>query len=785
MSDVTILGKVQIDTGESAKSINDLKSEISQASKAMKEAKIGSDEYKQAQKQLKQAEDELTKSMAAAKEEKDKSSESFGILKEKLNGLVPGLKGAEGGVTSFGAQLKILAANPIVLLLTAIVGSLAFLYEAFTSTSAGANKMKEIFAGVSAVIENIANRAIHFGRAILDFLSGDFKGASKDFHEATDNVIGDMEETFKTAVKLKGERIKLNKEIKESELKTLMQKERLADLKAQLADENISAKDKLKIAQQLKEEQQKLSGILTDQEKKNKELSLKEVAEKYGVEGSLAIKVADLKEKLLKAETEIEKEEIKKQISEFTLKAKNQSEFSSAVNDILKSNHETMKAINDDDRAVNKATKAANKQANAEDATAQKEAAQKRKEAKDNERAYDEKMLKYSQEQQLASIKDTNQKELKALEFKSAAELEVNKKSLAEGKITKDQYHQLSLAEEQAFMTQRDALIRKHDDEIRKTEIEFEKQLAEIKKGTDLSEETNQRKKELATLKADLEAKTKAILDNEKFTYMQKQIILQALNIEQRTKELAINKKFDEEETKAANARALKDIVFEMAHNKNKFSLLQKLLTDKQRIIDKQYADELRAAKGNADKIKDIEQKHTEDIEANTEARKALIKAELDAKLSAMDAIAGSFTNGAKLLGESTTAGKALALASAAISTFTSAQKAYEATVGIPYIGPFLAPINAGLAVAAGLQNMQNIASVQVPGGGGGSSVPNVSVSSPVSPQPIQTSTSLNNSSIQGIGNAAGNTGKLFVLDRDIKDNAERDAVLTRRARLG
>jgi hypothetical protein len=106
------------------------------------------------------------------------------------------------------------------------------------------------------------------------------------------------------------------------------------------------------------------------------------------------------------------------------------------------------------------------------------------------------------------------------------------------------------------------------------------------------------------------------------------------------------------------------------------------------------------------------------------EADKAIALAEAKAKMEAVDAVSGTLNAASDLLGKQTTAGKILAIASATISTFTSAQKAYEATVGIPIVGPALAPINAGLALAAGFKNIQAITKVKTPGGGGGGSSP-------------------------------------------------------------
>jgi hypothetical protein len=107
---------------------------------------------------------------------------------------------------------------------------------------------------------------------------------------------------------------------------------------------------------------------------------------------------------------------------------------------------------------------------------------------------------------------------------------------------------------------------------------------------------------------------------------------------------------------------------------------------------------------------------------AFSDAKILLAEKEAKAKMDAIDAVSGTLNAASDLLGKQTTAGKILAIASATISTFTSAQKAYEATVGIPIVGPALAPINAGIALAAGFKNIQAITKVKTPGGGGGSS---------------------------------------------------------------
>lgn len=61
---------------------------------------------------------------------------------------------------------------------------------------------------------------------------------------------------------------------------------------------------------------------------------------------------------------------------------------------------------------------------------------------------------------------------------------------------------------------------------------------------------------------------------------------------------------------------------------------------------------------------------------------------------------------------------KALAITQAIIDTISSAQGAYSSMVGIPYVGPILAPIAAAAAVVAGIANVNAIRNETMPGGG-------------------------------------------------------------------
>ena len=83
------------------------------------------------------------------------------------------------------------------------------------------------------------------------------------------------------------------------------------------------------------------------------------------------------------------------------------------------------------------------------------------------------------------------------------------------------------------------------------------------------------------------------------------------------------------------------------------------------------------------------------------------------------------------LVDEGSAAAKAIAIAQTGIDTYQSATAAYKAVVGIPVVGPFLAPVAAAAAIAAGLMSVRKILSTEVPKMGDGSAGGGASASAP------------------------------------------------------
>lgn len=134
------------------------------------------------------------------------------------------------------------------------------------------------------------------------------------------------------------------------------------------------------------------------------------------------------------------------------------------------------------------------------------------------------------------------------------------------------------------------------------------------------------------------------------------------------------------------------------------------------------------------------DKKRTDKEKAQSDARKLILKLELQARENQVAGIASALSDLASIAGESTGVGKGLAVASTLISTYSSAQKAYEsAFLPIPTpASPALGAVFAGVAVASGLANVKKILSVKAPNlkGGGGSAGASASAPSVASAPP-------------------------------------------------
>ncbi len=225
-----------------------------------------------------------------------------------------------------------------------------------------------------------------------------------------------------------------------------------------------------------------------------------------------------------------------------------------------------------------------------------------------------------------------------------------------------------------------------------------------------------------ARLEAELHRITRSNFSERKRMKSEEQALVREQAAENKKIEADAQKKADDiKKQEEADAKARED---KMKKNND---MLQKLRNEetlaeaenqferarRQAEIDEQLA------LSQVENVEGSEQVKTAIRDKYRKVREGIAKAEADTEMALekqkAKAVADTLGNAAALAGEGTEAFKALKLAETIINTATGAQAAYTATVGIPVVGPVLAPINAGLAIAAGMKQVDTIMQTQVP----------------------------------------------------------------------
>ena len=106
------------------------------------------------------------------------------------------------------------------------------------------------------------------------------------------------------------------------------------------------------------------------------------------------------------------------------------------------------------------------------------------------------------------------------------------------------------------------------------------------------------------------------------------------------------------------------------------------------------------------------------EVEANKKKNEAMKKANYSATMATLSVMGNSVGAMQAMMNEQSEGFKALAYFQTAINTASAAMSAFNAVVGIPYVGPILAPIAAAAAVAYGVAQMAAIKSETYAKGG-------------------------------------------------------------------
>ena len=273
-------------------------------------------------------------------------------ITDGIAGLNPAFAGAAKGANGLILKMWEIVANPVGAIIAAVVVSLKFLYEAFQSSVAGGKEIKQVFAGISAVGEQVKDAIFGLGRALINvttaaykFISLDFKGAAEDMKKANKEAAESFDQlakasdgtTFTIIKNLEkrqqaNDKAKKNQAVAQSEIDKLLVQSReiLTDETASINDkkkalevitkaENAFSKEKVRTAaEDLKIAQEKAKALGGEAEKKKKQelrdltIALNQAETENAQTG---IKLNKQRKMLLRQETAEQKEAIDAQKS--------------------------------------------------------------------------------------------------------------------------------------------------------------------------------------------------------------------------------------------------------------------------------------------------------------------------------------------------------------------------------------------------------------------------------------------------------------------------------------
>ena len=683
-----IVEKTAQNIKEINKSIKDLRDEIENTD-------LNSEQWNDLSSELAKAEGALDKVGAAQKKAKDANmsfSDSLSAMPGPLGGVIQGAK-------AMNAALMKLVLNPIGAVIAAVVLALTALYKAFASTKGGAEKLDQIFAGISAAMDVLRDRVLQVGSALVKFFTGDFSGALEDVKGAVSGIGDEIAAEFQQAMKLKAELQSIADATRELNKERATQNKEIAKAKLVINDETKSygerqaALEKVRVA----------------------EIALAKQEEVLAQRRYEAIKAQN-------ALSDSSKEALDEEANAYiALQAAQQASLQKQ-----KELFDQTKALRDKQRTEQKAAFDKRKQELQQLADLEQ---QLNLDLIDNADKRAIKELDIAKQKYIQQIKELKAGKKREEELIILVERNVEKKRL---EIEKKSYEN-SLAVIKDF---REKVLGAEDKtsgklvEILEKRAEIE--LANIQKlaGTQYAEyETKEQRMQL------LADKEKAVLDKtlQGYTdYYQKERTEadKAFNADMKLGEnrLIEKKKYIDELNKLYQADVQKELDAEMRRTGETEVSLEKrneiietsLNTRRERqiAIDDYYDnyDQNRIIKHEQtiSQINEEEQQRRTDIlKKFSDTRNKIREQEKLAEDERMKLAIQSLDTMASLAGEESAIGKALAVASTTISTYMAAQQAYASQLTIPSPdAPIRAAVAAGIAIAQGLARVAQIVKV-------------------------------------------------------------------------
>ena len=300
-------------------------------------------------------------------------------------------------------------------------------------------------------------------------------------------------------------------------------------------------------------------------------------------------------------------------------------------------------------------------------------------------------------------------------------------------------------------------------------EKDFQDTLNALRTKTRLDGIKDENEKAREQILLDFEQQKQDVLNNEKLKAEQKTALLLELGQQEQMALQTLQQGIDEKNAE----KQLMELDRQMKEGELSFQIQRDLADQKEALLRDQFANGL------------IEEaKYNEAVKANSEARKAIDKAEYDFKISQAQAASQLLGNLSAIAGRQTAAGKALGISQALINTYVGVTEAIKAKSVLPSPFDVISKVaSVATILATGLKAVKAITAVQVPGGGGGGgiSAPDISASAPSTGTSVPT---LGSSPVTSIAAVMQNQPpvRAFVVESEVTGTQKRVADIERRA---
>ena len=590
------------------------------------------------------------------------------LLKTSLGGVMTGIWGMIKASLAF-------IATPIGAVIAVVAGAALILYNVFAKLDPVMDKIEQLTAAVGAAFDTAR-------QAILAFVTG-----AKSLTEAFGNLGGSMASAARDAAKLKEAQQDLNDALESQEVTNARAMQQYDELILKSKNKTLTEKESIAYLNQAQ-------GILEANFKQRTALSnaeIKNAVEAARIKGGLSDQeVANLQRNTVAYANYLLNTGRISQAEFDNIKKAELGKI--AIDSEATSRRE--KAQNREDK-LNEDAATARQKANDDAVAAQEKATARAEKAIEAGIAKSKSELDFFIASQGIKAKSLEE-ELKLAEQVRDKKLAILKTELEKGKITQAEYNLQALTEKNAFLQKQAEVTVANADQELKNFVDANKSKLEANKFL-TDESVNQELSRLASIEA-------AQIEAERIRFENGLINKQAY--EDAVK--AIDEKTKADQQVVTDAKIAADLEKNAIDQENRIAANENEFTQKQLDLDRAYQQELDAAEKTGADVKLINEKYAS-------FQKQLNR---DVQTAQLKGVSDTLAVAASLFKEHTLAYKALSIAQITIDTILSAQAAYKSTVGIPIIGPTLAPIAAGVAYASGAMNIAKVAGVKFEQGG-------------------------------------------------------------------